>query len=141
MSRATVITDASFCPKTRSAGWAAWCTINYTVHGIPQVNRIKRYGKFNMKPRNSTEAERWACYNGVWLAVQAGATDILCQTDCLSVVQSQSHGLLYKKIPNATKVSFRHVKGHTDREEPRFFVNRWCDKHARIPMEEQRRHG
>ena len=137
--RATVITDASFCHHTRSGGWAAWVTINtFYELGAPRVIRIKRYGTFHKRPKNSTEAEVWAAYNGIWLAYANGATDILIQTDCTGAIDRDHKGAAKKHWPDAT-VAWRHVKGHTDREEARFFVNRWCDEHAGKMMRKQRR--
>ena len=143
VARATVITDASFCPHTKSAGWAAWVTLN--IPGRP-VERVKQYGAFQQRPKSSTEAELWAAWNGIWLAYRHGARHILCQTDCLAVVRNPSsgrRGMSYSEIkathwPEAV-VQFRHVKGHTNRDEPRFFVNRWCDEQAGRVMRKQRK--
>ncbi|MEM1345568.1 MAG: reverse transcriptase-like protein [Pseudomonadota bacterium] len=147
MTRATVITDASFCADTRSAGWAAW------IKGDDGLS-IQRSGTFNMPPASSLEAETWAAANGVFLAVSAGARVILLQTDCMTVVHGvQKKGRQAPKIwrknlkmaletlPYAVdlQLSARHVKGHTRDGAPRSWVNRWCDKHARRAMKEQRR--
>ena len=87
MLRATVITDASFCHRYRAAGWAAWVVVS---EGFDRNKRTeKRYGAFHRKPRNSTEAEKWACFNGLWLAARMGAEYALIQTDCLSVVNTK----------------------------------------------------
>jgi ribonuclease HI len=139
--RATVIADASFCPETRAAGWAAWITLS---NNLVFPERIKRFGAFHRLPEHSTQAEEWALYNGLWLAYQRGAREILAQTDCLTVIDkclSNNAAFLTAKaaaFPDAT-VSFRHVKGHTNREEARFFVNRWCDANAKRIMIEQRK--
>jgi ribonuclease HI len=143
MVSATVIADASWCPHTKAAGWAAWVVINHT--SPPRVQRVQRYGRFHQRPKSSTEAELWAAWNGIWIAHKLGATDVLCQTDCLSVVQHPGSGRRGHSYPEVskrywpgTKVTFRHVKGHTSNPEPRFYVNRWCDTHARKVMKAQR---
>lgn len=146
MIPATVIADASFCPRTRAAGWAAWVTINLPEQTDPL--RIKQYGAFYQPPKSSREAELWAVWNGIWIAYNNGARDILAQTDCLDVVRNPSSGragMSYSQVrkrywPEA-RVRFRHVKGHTDSSVftgPRFYVNRWCDRHAGLVMRKQR---
>lgn len=130
--RATVISDASFCPDTRAAGWAAWVSMTGN-------HKIKRSATFKQLPKHSTEAEYWAALNGIWLAFQAGASDILIQTDCLSVVNRINNGDKELNRFHRCRVRARHVRGHTNRKEPRFFVNRWCDEHARKHMLRQRK--
>lgn len=132
MIRATVITDASFCPKTKSAGWAAWVIVSATEH------RVKRYDVFKKKPGNSTEAEKWALMNGLHIAIKLGCNNILLQTDCMSAVSyfASRDNLLkyYPKLDPLIKIRTRHVKGHTLLNDKRSYVNRWCDKHARIAL-------
>ena len=136
-TRATVIADASWCPKTKAAGWAAWITINHQGQTSPQ--RVRRSGEFNRAPASSTEAELLALLNGIWLAAVNGATHILAQTDCNGVVHSVRKGrpaelnVIRAQFPNLT-IETRHVKGHTSRDEPRYYVNRWCDHNARRVM-------
>lgn len=137
--RATVICDASFCPYTKAAGWAAWIVVNPI--GEP-VFRIKRSGLFRTGPSNPTVAERLACFNGLWLAYVAGAREILVQNDCLDVIQRGENNEGYADAmrehwPDA-QVSWRHVKGHTTHEASRFYVNRWCDTEAKAIMKRQR---
>lgn len=137
-ARATVITDASFCPNSKAAGWAAWVTVN-PPQG--QVYRVKRSGNFHRKIRNATEAEKYAAFNGIWLAYQEGCRRILAQTDCLSVVQEGWRAgypyIAETHWPDA-EIEWRHVKGHTRHEQARYFVNRWCDTEAKAMMNKQR---
>jgi hypothetical protein len=137
MNRATVIADASFCPSTRAAGWATWITHNFLLDGAPRTVRVKRFGTFHKSPKNSVEAEVWAAYNGIWLAYNRGAFDILCQTDCMAAIQRDHTTVRTKHWPEA-RVEFRHVKGHTAGEDARSWVNNWCDTHARKIMRQQR---
>ncbi len=137
--KATVITDASFCHDTKSAGWAAWIS--------PDMGeRIKRYGTFKRKPAHSAQAELWAAINGITLAAKAGATDIYIQTDCLQVVELINgqtekvyEALMLAKFEGRPSIKAAHVKGHTRHGAAKFWVNRWCDKHAGIAMREQRK--
>jgi ribonuclease HI len=131
---ATVICDASFCPETKAAAWATWITYQ---RGSTK-ERIKRSGWFHHQPASPYEAERWACYNGLWLASKVdGIARVLVQTDCLDVVQRR-HADWSSVELGSIEVAWRHVKGHTLREESRFYVNRWCDEEARRLMREQR---
>lgn len=137
MTRATVITDASHCNMIHRAAWAAWVRVD----GVPDP--IKHAGMFKEPVVKSWEAEMLAAINGLWLAHRAGATDVLVQTDCMSVVDmlnrktSRSH--LKRKFREALKLagvahvkrSARHVRGHTTVEDARSHINRWCDEQAR----------
>lgn len=136
--RATVITDASFCPKTKAGGWACWIT--------PDVGtRVKLSGKFQNLPESATFAELWSAYNGLAVAYKMGARVILLQSDCMTVGTAISkpngkHGFgpfRDEHIPDAV-VQFRHVKGHTNDPAARSYVNRWCDAEAKRHMRELR---
>lgn len=134
---ATVITDASFCPKTKCAGWAAW-----VAH---DKGRVKKYGAFKRQPKSSAQAELWAAINGITLATREGATDILLQTDCQSVVdlingqaEKVYQALVLAKQTARPRIVAVHVKGHTRNKESRFWCNRWCDTNAKAVMNAQR---
>lgn len=137
--RVTVITDASFCPDTFVGGWAAWIA-------MPNGIKLKRYGALKENPLNSTDAEFKAAINGIVLAVRQGATNILLQSDCINVVKAineQEVKLSATLAENSVDVSrikliARHVKGHTVLTGARYFVNRWCDKMAKLSMREKR---
>jgi ribonuclease HI len=125
----TVITDASFCPQTKAAGWAAWIRLG-------KGKLIKRSGVFKIAPKDCTEAELWAAYNGIHIAKAKGAEKVLLQTDCLAAIN------VIKK--NKTKnekgyLELRHVKGHTNFTGARYWVNRWCDREAKKQMRKQRK--
>jgi ribonuclease HI len=133
---ATVITDASYCHKTNRGGWAAWIRID------GRSEPIKKYGSFKRNLPNSTDAEKKAALNGMVIAKAYGADAILLQTDCLSVVHLIDGTTKKRKLIDewtrylascgllAMTIKGRHVKGHTKKTEPRFFVNRWCDEKA-----------
>lgn len=128
--RATVITDASWCPKTKAGGWAAW------ISGISKP-AIKKSGEFQTHPTTSNHGEILAALNGIAVAYQRGARGILLQSDCLGV-QSAMDKPIWKNaralhFPDA-HVRYRHVKGHTSIGDARSYVNRWCDSEARTHM-------
>ncbi|WP_165375304.1 ribonuclease HI [Roseovarius nitratireducens] len=142
--RATVITDASHCRKTGAGGWAAWIRID------GDDSPIKMSGPLRTVTTRSDEAEIRAALNGIHIARAHGARSVLVQTDCMTVVhliygKIRSRSLL--KIWNSAVatarvdlvgVSARHVKGHTAKDDARFFVNRWCDRQARKEMRAMR---
>lgn len=137
--RATVITDASFCHQTKSGGWAAWVAYDIGPKG-------QHSGMFRSRPENSGIAELQAALNGIWLAYQNGARDILIQTDCMSIVHAVNGTGAYAKLyrlaktghfPQA-KVRAKHVQGHTQVADARSWCNRWVDARAKYWMRRQR---
>ena len=144
MTRATVITDASFCDKEQIGGWAAWVRID------GRAEPIKKYADFRVPVRNSREAEMFAAVNGIWLAAKYGATEVLVQTDCVAVVDMLNGATQKKSLKRdfaaamqkagvaAVKRSAKHVRGHTTVSDARSYVNRWCDKMAKTAMRRQR---
>ena len=140
---ATVITDASFCPKSKKAGWAAWIKID----GI--AGPIKRYGSFKEKVKTSTEAEKLAAANGLFIAHRMGATGFLLQTDCMSVIHLVDGVTKKQRLKDDWKrimatcgilgkpLRARHVNGHTSTKDARSHVNRWCDKMANKARKEK----
>lgn len=146
MTRATVITDASYCQKTGSAGWAAWVRVD------DRLEAIRRAGPIKQRPKTSTFAEVYAALNGLWLAIHHGATEVLLQTDCMTVIHLNSGqckspelvDLWNRSLARAdmqAKVQTKHVKGHNlhRRKDARTWVNDWCDKQARVYMEKGRK--
>lgn len=141
--RATVISDASYCPDTKAGGWAVWATLD-------GKERARQSGAFKTRPPSVNYAELWAACNGLVIARNMGAVEVLLQTDSLSVVQwingtsrlSDGHAhaqALLKQHAEGLTVRAKHVKGHTTHNEPRFWCNRWCDLHAGKEMRKQRK--
>lgn len=135
--RATVITDASFCPDTKACGWAAWIA--------PDLGeRHRASGRFKDIAGDVNVAEVRAAINGITLAYRIGARIILIQSDSVAVASAIKKGkwgwaeARTLHFPDAT-VNYRHVKGHTNIQDARSFVNRWCDKEAKRHMKEMRR--
>lgn len=148
MTRATVITDASFDygGADNFGAWAAWVRIDRSP------KPIKGSGLLKSPVRHSTDAEIYAALNGIWLAVQHGATNVLLQTDCLTVVRLVNRpmtkvtpmGLAWAYAINSaglghTYLQARHVKGHSGTGTKRTFVQDWCDREAGRHMRKARR--
>ena len=128
--KVTVITDASFCHKTRAGGWAAWLTSD--------KGRVQKAGCFHDLPSNSTQAELWAALNGIWLALEHGATHVLIQSDCQGALLKISRGIPELSLFNGLFIKTKHVKGHSATQDARSYVNRWCDAEAKKHMLRQR---
>ena len=144
--RATVITDASFCPKAKVGAWAAWIRVD----GMDKAIRGSGQLPFDATP-DSTVAEVMAAGNGCWLAAQQGATHLLLQSDCMAVIhlvekRAKAERLLalwdhLLKLPDMAGVQnimVRHVKGHGVVKDRRTFVNAWCDSAAYAELEKAR---
>lgn len=134
--RATVNTDASFCPHTRAGGWAVWISIDGGI-------KVKKSGMFKDRPRTSTEAELWAIFNGVWIAASMGVTSILIQGDCKAALAHVTRDTmqtrqLHKSLPGPVLIRTKHVKAHRDTDTARTWVNEWCDTEAKKWMRYQR---
>lgn len=145
---ATIIADASYCSRTKAAGYAYWISADRGKHrgrGAPRI-----------PPQDATVAELMAVVVGIVKAtnlqlVCRGET-VLIQTDCTSVVglingnrkaregQEEEVFNFYRSHIKQYElhVSARHVKGHTVRKEARFYVNRYCDSQAKKQMRLQR---
>lgn len=138
--RATVITDASFCSVTKAGGWAAWIAYD------DKRPKGQHSGMFRSRPPNSGVAELQAALNGLWLAYQNGARDILVQTDCTAIVHAVQGKGGYAETYRLAKaehfpqaaVRAKHVKGHSSTQDARSWCNRWCDAEAKKHMRAQR---
>lgn len=100
----------------------------------------------------SSAAELLAIVNGFFLAklrgIIAAGDHVLLQTDCQRAIdvfegristmtrdERAGRKRFYElKREYACTVSFRHVKGHTDRTEARYVTNNLCDKRAKEGM-------
>lgn len=144
--RATVLTDASYCPYLKVGGWAAWVRIDNRAEAVKQQGMLL----WDILD-DSGMAEAMAAANGIWLAANLGAKAILLQTDCMAVVHlingqsMKSERLLtvWAKlwalpIMRGVEVTARHVKGHGPVVNARTYVNGWCDRAAREEMEKAR---
>lgn len=159
--RATVLADASYCPRTGAAGYGYWIA----------SDRGKRGGGAELRRATSSGvAEMMAVVNALWMARETGLVQggdyVLVQTDCQAAIGAfegtrcchdvdeqavlgSYHELVRK---SGMRVYFRHVKGHTSRHrnpEARFGANRACDgragehmrrARARIDEEARREH-
>lgn len=133
----TIIVDASFCPLTGAAGWAAW--IRYKNGHL-----VKHSAEFKSRIISAQEAERRAVVNAIAVAVYKAPvtlTHILAQTDCLAVVRTLTLEQIKKDLGvdfiskhHIPEIAMRHVKGHTGGHIPRLWCNNWRDRVAKVHM-------
>ena len=155
--RATVISDASFWNGTSNkyrkkgtvkahAGWAAWISMDNLEKPIRAYGALTK-GLCN----NSTEAEMYAALNGIWIAAQNGAQEILVRSDCMTVTHAirgelQSPallklwwGALQQHDLMGIKLTAKHVKGHGEIKDRATWVNNWVDEKSRYAQQESRK--
>lgn len=137
---ATVIVDASFCPQTKLATWAAWIRMD----GAPKTQKV---AAFRDTVASSTEAELRAALNGLYLAQKMGAEAVQLQSDCMAVANALDdpcRAVLFTRrmeaagITGLRMVKLKHVKGHTNGDDARHWCNNWCDNAARNKLREIR---
>ena len=144
-NKATVITDASFCPDTKVGAWAGWIKMDRP----PRPGPIKGSGLLRSCV-DSTEAEVMAAANGCFVAAANGATHLLLQSDCMAVIHLVDgraradrllavwNCLLARPPLQGVYITARHVKGHGKVHNARTWVNDWCDRTAYGIMREAR---
>lgn len=147
----TVFADASFCSQTRSAGYGIWVKT--------EALSFEHSGRFRSEVVNSSAAETLALANGIWAAIEkAGARPgdiIVAQSDCrhaLSAFNRRFNGKLVLSPAERDArdriwallderqlmLRVKHVKGHSDGEGARSWVNGRCDQLARSAMKRER---
>lgn len=150
----TINTDASFYNQHKIGAFAFWIKSD--------VFKITKGGMFKTEILDSTQAEIYAIGNAIACLLQQPdlpqANFLVINTDCTYAIKQITERRsidgnkvyhlwqqLIKKI-GSKKNSFRHVRAHTGKNNPRSFVNEWCDTEAkkwakeaiRIKQEKQR---
>ena len=151
----TIMSDASFCPKTKASGWGVWAK--------SERGSFSAGGNFKSDPGHSTDAEAMAIAVAVFAAfrqgVAAAGDRLIIQTDCMTMVRAYTgHHLMPKlsreknktlestikytrKLIKSNKCEFevRHVEAHAPSKGKRNFVNNICDAKAKEHMTMQRK--
>lgn len=136
--RATIITDASWNPSNKAAGWACW--IRYDDQQL-----IRFAAEFKSPMISAGRAEYCAVINSIALAIKSAKTEltsILVQTDCMDVVMTvkrKGRSLIMQELPTLTvpDILIRHVKGHVrNPKKVNHWCNNWCDAEAKKKMRE-----
>lgn len=136
----TVNTDASYSHQRNAAGYAFYI--------ICDLFKIQKGGMFKKMPKNAMEAEMMCIANALHtILVQKELPKckiIVINSDCLfcfPLVSKKSKNAIgraiyrilrdLRKRLGMPKFEFRHVKAHTNVQDARSFVNRWCDAEAK----------
>lgn len=143
----TLMTDASFCPRTGASGYGVWFRTNN--------NTYQRGGNFKEDPKSAVEAEMMAVAIGVSLAckskfikekpfilIQVDSQDAIRQLEKLAPANHIAMRVvkMLKKLSEEydMKYRFRWVKGHAAGRAPRNYCNHICDRLAGQFMRSQR---
>lgn len=139
----TIIADASFCHQTKLGGYGAWVASS--------IGKQQFSGLLD-KPKDNNTAEIMAISNALWHGFNSGIIlegfEILIQTDSRSAMQMYEGDISPKNNQQVKakdyvqslinrykiKVRYKHVKGHTDRDENRYKAQHHCDQAARYHM-------
>lgn len=133
----TINSDASFSNNYKIGAYAFWIVSNRF--------KILKSGKLKGKISHSRNAEYFSVLNALFILSKEDLRDVkkvIVNTDCMDVVNSinqvgnnQSFKGYYndfrKIIKGFPKIEARHVKAHTLKDEPRSYVNEWCDKESK----------
>lgn len=149
----TINTDASFYEPLKIAAFAYWIKCD--------KGKLNKRGSFRDNVDNPQVAEFMAITNALHALSRKKWKDItliIINTDCLNIIHylnGDQHKIRRYKIDtnllspikevytkylknyfNNIKVQFRHVKAHTKTDDPRSFVNNWCDQAAKLSLGE-----
>lgn len=141
---ATVFTDASFCHKTKAAGYAVWIKCDNET--------LRHSGAFKIDIPSAQNAETGALANGICIALsrldlQKGDM-IVAASDCKNAIAIIDGGLCPSKSTmkmrdrvqqdlssRGVELKLNHVKAHQGKDAgPRHAVNEWCDGAAKVVM-------
>jgi len=133
----SVFADASYHHESGAGGWAGWAKSDRGSH--------YEGGPIRTSLTSSNDAEFLAAVNAVHMALARGIAlngdNILLQSDCQAVghilarlgdypteiIKKARAHLMGLKFAHKLHITYRHVKGHSYRDEPRYAVNRLCD--------------
>lgn len=138
----TVTTDASFSTRIKRGTYAFQVKSNKGCHQYS--------GVFKDEVGCNTEAELKAIGNALAYLVKQNELSkgdfIIINTDCFAAIMAIKHQAsprgstrlklharkIYRYLVavHSVRHEFRHVKAHTNVQDKRSHVNRWCDKKA-----------
>lgn len=146
----TILSDASYCPEHKVAGYGFWIAC--------QRGKLGGGGVIIEDVEDTNAAEMMAACNSIWHGVTNGiilkGDELLIQTDSLAAIdrlegrrvvtmtaQQERIVAYYEKTIRRMELSvvLRHVKAHTGRLEARYTANRMCDIRARKNMRAARK--
>jgi ribonuclease HI len=134
----TITTDASYCNKTKSAGYAF--RIKWSD------GELNKGGQFKGKINNSTDAEIKCAANALYAfgLLEISSKLLVLNTDCQTIVsptdkehkitEAHKEMLRIAQVLNVDKIDYRHVKSHSGVHDNRSKANKWCDREAKRQM-------
>ena len=138
------MTDASYCPYTKCAGYGFWIASKRGKKGSS--------GSFKFDITTPAEAETLAICEALYHAIHVGLVQkldtVLFQTDCIPAIEvytgmrrkyrgREQDALEYLSLLASEymlKIQFRHVKAHTTNQDQRSKCNAHCDTAAKNEM-------
>jgi ribonuclease HI len=151
VSLVTIISDASYCSRTKCAGYGFWA--------VSERGRHAGGGSFKTSVSDQNAAEAMAIVNALHVSLSLGITQggdrVLIQTDSLSAIWRLSCTKKgRRRMPPDAKlavvrftdlvrersltIEFRHVKAHTKVADQRSKAQRHADARARVGMKKAR---
>lgn len=144
----TVMTDASYCSRTRSAGYGFWIASGR--------GRKAGSGFYTFDVVSACEAEMLAVadaiYNGLKSFLIHKGDSVLVQLDSIPAISAFTG----ERVPKQEKenqaieylwllknqfnleISFKHVKGHSNMDDARSKSNAHCDNAAKAALKQSR---
>lgn len=138
-----VFTDASFCQRTKCAGWGVLIESD-----SGNKNPTKEFGIFKNKPETCGKAELYAIMNGIKVCQNIFGRDqiVRLHSDCIPAINLiRNHSKEFYYLKNKLKLDWfclrvEHVNGHIEHPaatKEHKNIN-WCDRAARKMMEAER---
>ncbi len=138
MKNITINTDAGFYPHDKVGSWACWIVSDGLL--------LKGSGIFKEPCKNATDAEIKAMVNAVSILLKSnfdftGVRNIIFNRDNINAVGGHNGSPPQAKLSRLIlqlkrkcgdhhypAVEYRHVKGHSGKNDKRSYVNDWCDQ-------------
>lgn len=146
--RVTLLTDASFCPNTRIAGYGFW--IAAARGKLPGQGVMKNLCRDNVVAE--MRAVVYALRAGMIRGVLEKGDEILIQIDCQAAITAfdgtrnilneeevETKGYFNKLVKRGEfRIEWKHVRGHSNTTDARSLSNNSCDRRARHEMRKAR---
>lgn len=124
-----IITDASFCHRTKACAYAAWIQTGDHVQHLVD----------NIQANSINVAERLAIIKALKVARNRGLLKVLVLTDSQNAILKLSTGR--HAVPSGfTAIHLRHIKGHSSKKhmDENSLAQRWCHQAAKERMQRGR---
>lgn len=126
----TIMADASYCPNTGSMGFAGW--VKYGLGDTKEIFGTSRTVKHSLEAEIEA-IERTLEYVIGQIPIQH--KKIVVQCDCIGALEAiQGRWDRRFRRKGAIGLRTKHVKGHSNRNEPRYKLQKWLDKKAKEKM-------